>query len=57
MDDAALVRGLDRRRDLDAQRERLARRQRAAREPRGERLALDQLEHEVRRARPASSRP
>ena len=49
MHDPALVRSLDGRGHLHAQRQHLAQRQRSPPEPRGERLALDQLEHQARR--------
>ena len=46
MDDAALVRRVERVGELPSDVQRLADRQRPAREPVGERLAFDELEHE-----------
>ena len=46
MDDALLVRGLERRRDLQRDRHRVGKRDRAARDVRGQILALDELHDE-----------
>ena len=52
VDDALLVRGLERLRDLLRDGERLVERQRPALQPLGEVLAFDQLQHEEELARP-----
>ena len=46
MDDAALVRGFECLRDLKREPQRIFNRQRSALQPFGERVALDQFEHE-----------
>ena len=46
MDDALVVRGLQRLRDLADDVERFVQRHRSAREPVGKRLAVDELQHQ-----------
>ena len=57
VDDPLLVRRFERLGDLPRDRQRFVERNRPARDPLGERLALDQLQHERAGVSPLSSRP